>query len=304
MFKNFKRILKFAFDDFSRNKGTSVAAIFMLTIIILFVTGLFFFQGLANYLTSQLKNTIDITAYFKAATSEEDILDVKDKILKISPNIKSIEYVSKEQALADFNEKHKDNPVLVKSLEEVGDNPFLPSLNIITNGDPQQYASVSNILQTSDFGKLIEKVDFSQKKSTIEKVYSVTTNISLYGIIIEIILVIIALLVIYNTIELTIESSKNEIATMKVVGASDWFIKGPFVMQGAFYGIISFIICFSILVLCSYFLSPQASAILPGFGIWNYFLTNWWIFVLIQLGFGVGLGAISALIVVKKHLEV
>ena len=71
------------------------------------VTGLLFFQGIAGYLTSQIQDKIDITAYFKDGTAEQDILNVKDEILKMSPNIKNIEYVSKDQALASFNEKHQ-----------------------------------------------------------------------------------------------------------------------------------------------------------------------------------------------------
>jgi cell division transport system permease protein len=304
MLTNFKRVFNFAVNDFSRNKGISVATIFVLTITIMLVTGLFFFQGVAGYLTSQIKDKIDIAAYFKSGTQEVDILNVKDEILKMSPNIKKIEYVSREQALASFNEKHKDNPVLAQALQEVGDNPFLPSLNITTNGDPKQYASVANILQTSDFSELINKVDFSEKKDTIEKLYSVTSSINIAGLILGIILIIVAILVVFNTIKLAIENSKEEISTMRVVGASNWFIRGPFVIQGIIYGVISFLICFVLSGVFSYFLSLKTDTLLPGFNIFDYFLTNWWIFVLIQLGFGMGVGAISALVVVKKHLEV
>jgi len=304
MLTNFKRILTFAVNDFSRNKGISIAAIFVLTITIMLVTGLFFFQGLTGYLTTQIQNKIDITAYFVDGTSEKDILDVKAEILKISPNIKNIEYVSKDQALASFNEKHKNDAVLSQALQEVGSNPFLPSLNIVTNGDPSQYAQISNILQTSDFSKLIDKVDYSQKKDTIEKVYSITSNINTFGLILGAILIIVAILVVFNTIKLAIENSKEEISTMKVVGAGNWFIRGPFVIQGIIYGVIAFLICFLISAMSAYFLSSKIGAILPGFNAFGYFLANLWIFVLIQLGFGVGVGAISALIVVKKYLDI
>jgi cell division transport system permease protein len=303
MSTNFKRIFTFAINDFSRNKGISTAAIFVLTITILLVSGLFFFQGITSYLTDQLQSKIDVTAYFVDGTTEQDILNVKDEILKTSPNIKNIEYVSKDQALASFNEKHKNDVVLGQALQEVGGNPFLPSLNITTNGDPAQYARVANVLQTSDFSKLIEKVDFSQKKDTIEKVYSITSNINLFGIILGIILILVAILVVFNTIKLTIDNSKEEISTMKVVGATNWFIRGPFVIQGMLYGIVAFIICFLTAGISAYFLSPKMGAVLPGFDMFSFFLTNWWIFVLIQLGFGIGVGAISAMVVVKRYLE-
>jgi cell division transport system permease protein len=304
MFTNLRRIIGFAMDDFSRNKGISIAAIFVLIITILPITGLFFFQGMANYLASQIRDKIDITAYFNDGTTEEDILFVKDQILKMSPNVKNVGYISQEQALISFNEKHKDNPVLAKALEEVGGNPFLPSLNITTNGDPSQYAEVSNVLQTSDFSKLIDNVDFSQKEDTINKVYSITKSINISGIVLGIILIIVAMLVVFNTIKLAIESSNEEISTMRIVGASDWFTRGPFIIQGIIYGAISFVVCFLLSGLSAYFLSSKISAILPGFNMFSYFLTNWWIFVLIQLGFGVGVGVISSIIVVKKYLDI
>ena len=304
MFTNLKRICKFATDDFSRNKGISIAAIFVLTITILLITSLVFFQGVARYLTSQIQNKIDITAYFKYGVQEQDILNVKDEILKMSPNIKSIEYISKDQALVNFNQLHQDNSVLTNALQEVGDNPFLPSLNITTSGDPSQYASVSNILQTSDFSKIIDKVDFSKKKDIIEKVYSITSNINIFGLVSGIILVIIAASVVFNTLKLAIENSKEEVGTMKIVGASDWFVRGPFVIQGAIYGFIAFLICFLLSGIFAYLLSSKIGIILPGFNIFTYFLTNWWIFVLIQLGFGIAVGVVSALIVIKKHINV
>lgn len=304
MLTNLKRVINFAVNDFSRDKGISIAAVFVLTVTIMLVSGLFFFQGIVSHLTSQIKDKIDITAYFNNGTQEQDILNVRDEILKMSPNIRNVEYVSKDQALESFNAKHQDDPVLAQALQEVGGNPFLPSLNITTNGDPSQYAQVANILQISDFSNLINKVDFSQKKDTIEKVYSITSNINLFGFLLGIILIIVAILVVFNTIKLAIENSKEEISTMRVVGASDWFIRGPFMIQGIIYGIIAFVICFLISGIFAFILSSKIEVMLPGFSLFGYFVANWWIFILIQLGFGVGVGVISALIVVKKHLNV
>ena len=138
MLTNLKRILGFAVNDFNRNKGISVAAIFVLIVMIMLVSGLLFFRGITSYLTSEIKNKIDITAYFVDGTAEADVLGVRDEIIETTPNIKNIEYVSESDALEDFNKKHQNNPVLAKALQEVGGNPFLPSLNITTNGDPLQ----------------------------------------------------------------------------------------------------------------------------------------------------------------------
>jgi cell division transport system permease protein len=302
--KDFKRIISFAISDFSRNKGISIAAVFILTLTIMLVTGLFFFHIMTGYLTSQIQNKIDITAYFVSGTSEEEILAVKDQIIKLSPDIKNIEYISKDQALESFYEKHSEDVILTQALNEVGDNPFLPSLNIATNGDPEQYSKISNLLQNSEFSNLIDNVDYSQKKDIIEKVYSITSSINLVGIISGIILIIIAMLVVFNTVKLTIENSKEEISTMRVVGASDWFIRGPFMIQGIIYGIVSFLICILFSAIIVYLSSSQIETALPGFNIFNYFLSHLWIIALIQLIFGISVGVVSALIVVKRHLKV
>ncbi len=304
MFTPLRRTIGFAASDFSRNKGISLAAIFVLTVAMMLITGLLFFRGISNYLISQVQDKIDITAYFKQATAEQDILQVKDGILKISPDIKDVQYISKEQAMQIFTEKHKDSSILSKALEEVGENPFLPSLNIRTNGDPSQYEGISNILQTSDFSKLIEKVDFSQKKDTIEKVYSITSDINKFGILFGIIMIIVAMLVVYNTIKLAVDSSKDEISTMRIVGASDWFIRGPFIIQGIIYGVVASLACLLLSGLFAYFLSAEISSVLPGFSAIGYFLTNFWILVLIQLAFGISVGMISSFIVIRKYLEI
>src|SRR3989344_2329773 len=232
MLANFKRILNFALTDFFRHKGMSVAAIFVLTITILLVTSLFMLRGASNYLIETVRNKIDITAYFKEDAQEQEILNVKEELLKEIPSIKNVQYVSKENALADFNEKHQDDSVIADALVEVGGNPFLPSLNITTNGQPAEYETIANILQRDQFSGLIEKVDFSEKKDTIEKVFSITRSINQFGIIVGAILFLVALMVVFNTIKLIIENSKEEINTMRIVGASSWFIKAPFIAQG------------------------------------------------------------------------
>lgn len=304
MLTNLKRIFKFAFTDIWRNKGISVAAIFVLTITILLVTGLFILHGMANYIVSEVQNRIDITAYFKDGVSEQNILDVKSQLLQLNSDIKKIEYVSKDDALSNFKQKYQDNAVFSKALDQVGGNPLLPSLNIITSGDPAQYAKIAGVLQGDQFGQIVDSVDFSQKKSTIEKVFSITSDINRFGLISAIISTLIAILVVFNTIKLAINNSKEEINTMKIVGAEGWFIKLPFVVQGAIFGIVSSVICFILFFAFCYFVSPGLSVIMPGFNLFKFFISNIPIIVLIQLGFGMGLGTISSLVVVRTHLEV
>src|SRR5581483_4001599 len=248
MFTNFNRVLRFAMQDFSRNKGMSVAAVFVLTVTILLVTGLFMLHGISDFLIASIQNKIDITAYFKPDTSEGSILNVKDQIVKSIPGIESVVYVSQADALSQFTQNHKDDLVLSNALTQVGSNPFLPSLNISTNGDPAQYQQVATILQSDQYGSLIDSVDFSQKKDIIERVFSITSNINKFGIAAGVIMVLIVILVVFNTIKLIIDGSKDEINNMRIVGAGSWFIKSPFLIEGALFGLLACLISLAITV--------------------------------------------------------
>jgi len=301
---NFKRALNFALADFYRNKGISVSAIFVLTLTTLLVTGLFFMGGISSYLIHTIQNKIDITAYFKEDAPEENILAARDEILNNVPNIKSVIYVSKEDALEEFLEKHKDSQEISKAVLEVGGSPFLPSLNIITTGNITQYENIAKVLENFQFADIIEKVDFSEKRSTINKILSVTSVINIGGLLIGLVLVLIALAVVFNTIKLIIDRSKDEINTMKIIGASKWFIRTPFVIEGGIFGLIAFIICLFLTIFAVYSLSYFLSVILPGFSLFGYFTANFLIVVAIQLICGVGLGVISSLIVVRKYLRI
>ena len=304
MFTSLKRVFNFAFANFYRNKGVSVAAVFVLMVTTLLVTGIFFAHGVGIFLIQTVQNKIDITAYFKEGVVEQDILNVRNEILKNSANVKTVEYVSKDDALAIFTQTHGDSKVFDKALAEVGGNPFLPALNIITTGSLEDYQKVADILKNDQYAKFIEKVDFSEKKATIEKVLSVVSNINKAGLATGLALVLLSILVIFNTIKLVIFSSKEEIATMRIIGASNWFIRAPFVIEGAIFGVISFIACFAITGSASYFLSSQVATIMPDFNLFGFFLSRAWILVGLQLGFGAGLATVASLIVVRKYLKV
>ncbi len=303
MFNNFKRILKFAWVDFTRSKGNSFAAIFILVIPILLATTLFLFQGVSKHVISQVEEKIDVTAYFKSEATEEEVLAVKNDLLNLSSEIKNVQYISKEQALQEFTDRHKDDPDFIKALEEVGGNPFLSALNIKTE-DPLQYEKVTGFLTTGPDSKYIEKVDYSQKRDTIEKVFKITSSVNKFGLILGGVLFLIAILVVFNTIKLAIDNSKEEIVAMKLVGASNWFIRGPFIIQGAICGLAAFLICILVSGIAIYLASPDVAMLVGGFSLIHYFFANIGVILLIQLGFGVVFGALASFILVKSYLKV
>lgn len=302
MFTSLKRIFRFGWQSFSREAGISVATCFILIITILLVSFLFLFQKVSQFLISNLREKVDISVYFKEIAPEEDILKVQ-KELSLIPEVKDVKYVSKEEAIQIFIERHKDNQVLMESLEEVGGNPLLASLNIKA-WEADQYQTVVDYLKNPRFENLIEKVDYYQRKPVIERIFSLTSAINRTGIFLSIILVVVAVLVTFNTIRLAILNQREEIQIQRLVGASNWFIRGTFLIQGTISGILAVLFSLSIFALICWLLSPKIEFFFPELNLFKFFTENFQILFLIQFFTGIGLAITSSTIAIRKYLKI
>ena len=270
--------------------------------VIFLITSLYLLGGVTQFLIADLEEKVDISVYFKEDSSESNILKVKDEVAKI-PEVKEIEYISKEEILDRFSQRYKDNQLLMESLQELGMNPFLPSLNIKA-WQASQYGSVANFLENNSLKNIIEKVDYHERKPIIEKLSQITSNVNRVGLIFSITLAIVAVLVAFNTIRLAIYNLREEISIMRLVGASNWFIRGPFIIQGAIAGLVSAVISSLIVFAVCYFLSPKLEIVIPGFHLFNYLISNYLIVILGQFAIGVILGVFSSVIAIRRYLQV
>ena len=301
MFTELKRISRYGYQSFLRDKGSSVATVFVMVIAISLVTFLMLFQGTAAFVITSLESRVDISAYFLGTVFEEEILQVRDELVKLD-EVRDVQYVSKDMALETFLEEHQGDEVILASLEAVGSNPLLSSLNIRT-WESGSYLKVTEFLETS-FGGLISKVDFEEREPVIQRLDGLTSGIQTFGILFAVVLGIVAVLVAFNTIRLAIYSTREEIEVMRLVGASNWFIQGPFVVQGIIVGVIAALISLLLFIPATLFLSGPLENIISGFNIFSYFLSNIFIILLVQLLVGVALGVISSAIAVKRYLKV
>lgn len=297
-----KRILKFGWQNFFREGGISAATVFILIITIFLVSSLFLFQKTSQFLISQLQEKVDISVYFKEDALEDDILKIKKELSTI-PEVKSVKYVSKEEAIQVFTKRHKDNPVLMESLAEVGRNPFLASLNIKA-WQADQYQTVADYLKNPRFENLIEKVDYYQRKPLIERIFSLTAAANKTGILLSLILVIVAILVTFNTIRLAILNQTEEIKIQRLVGASNWFIRGPFLVQGTISGILAGLFSLLIFSLVCWLLSPKIEFFFPDLKLFSFFTENFWTIFFLQFLTGISLGVISSLIAIRRYLKI
>ena len=301
MLSSTRRIIHTGWEKFFKSNGFSIATIFILTLVLLLVNALFIFKDMGQFLFVELQEKVDVSVYFVDDALEQDILEVKQTLEEFS-EVKEVEYISKKQALENFTEKHKSDIVLMQSLEELGINPLSASLNVRA-WEASQYAIVSEFLAQGQFNNLIAKIDYFQKKPVIEKIFSIGADVSRAGIALFIILSVIAALVVFNQVRLTIRNSREEIKVMRLVGASNWFIRGPFVVQGILIGMLASILASAASGLVCYFLAPKLEIIMPGFNLLQYYTNSFLIVLAIQLCAGVGLGVVSSLVAMRKYLR-
>ena len=298
-----KRIFRASWLNFRRNLGLSLATIFILLITISLITYLFLFRQISQTLIAELEAKVDISVYFKEDSPEEGILKAEDEISKM-PEVKEIEYISREMAKEKFIQKHKDNPLLMASLEEIGENPFLASLNIKAQ-KPEQYEILANFLENSDFKNLIEEpIDYYQRKPIIDKLSSITSVINKAGIGVSFILILLSFLVAFNTIRLAIFNQREEISIMRLVGASNWFIRAPFLIQGIISGYFATLITILTFFLVCWGFGPKLEIFLPNFNLQDFFFQNFWTLFLIQILSAMALNIFSSLIAMRRYLEV
>lgn len=301
MLTSFKRIIKIGYKNFFRNIGLNVATVFVISIVVCLISFLFVFNFASNILLKNIQNKVDVSVYFKENASTEEILSIKSALSEI-PEVENIDYTPKEQSLEEFTERHKEDAVIMESLAEIGINPFLASLSVRAS-DGAQYEKIVNFLEADSYQNIIEKVDYYQRKSVIDKVFSITSGINKGGISLSIILGLIAIVVAFNTVRIAICSSNEEISVMRLVGAQNLFIRGPFVVQGIIWGVFSALISLVFISIICYGLNSPVND-LASISIFNLFIANFWMLLLIQVVSGASIGVASSLIAVEKYLKV
>lgn len=300
--KFLKRIFKLGLKTFKRNPESTTTCIFVLIIVISLITSLYLFQSVSEFLINSVEEKVDVSIYFNENSSEEKIEEVSEKLSSM-PVVESVRYVSEEEAFQNFQERHKDNPVLMESLNELGLNPFLASLNVKAF-DSSQYEKIINSLDDNGYGSSIYKVDYYEKKPILENLFSIKSQVNRVGIILSIGLGLVAILVALNQIHLSFYTSKQEIGIMRMVGASNLFIKGPFMIQGIVIGGISALATFFLFLLFILIFNSGIQSSLGGFNLLSFYTQNFLLILGIQLFVGIGIELIGSSIAIKKYLKV
>lgn len=296
------RTFKAGFQNFYRNGSLSIAAISILTMSLLIISIIIVLSITANLGMKYVQDKIDIRVYFKSDATESVMNNFRSEV-KGYKEVKSAEYISKEKALSEFKATNSNKPDILKAIEAVDDNPLLASVNIKAN-NPEQYEIIAKSIENSSFRENIASVNYQQYKLVIDRFNATLKTLRKAGAFLFILFSIIAILITFNVIRMTIFNHGTEIEIMRLVGASNNFIRLPFVFEGVIYGIFAAVIAMALLfpivkIVTPYVVgSTYVQVIQADFG--KYFF----IIFVFQIILGTLLGVISSLLAIRRYLKI
>ena len=299
---SFIYFFKQSLQGFARNLSTTLGSI--ITIFLsLFIIGLFLMGGaVIQTIVESVENEVSITAYVSDDAKESDIAAAQDYIRGLD-GVASVSFTTKEQALEKFREMSSNAAIV----DELGGNPLPASIDIELS-DPQKVEEVAQQIESSDqFKKVADEDNPSDSlkygQRTVERLFSVTNYIRYIGLALIVLLVFIALVFINNTIRLAIMARRKEIAIMRLVGASNGFIRGPFLMEGALHAIIGAALAIVCIELIRNLALPRLQASLAFLPI--EVAPNTFLFLyLILLVAGLIIGLIGSMLAMRRYLKV
>ncbi len=307
MFLTLKRIIRTGFINFWRNSFVSLASIIVLVITLFVIGSLVFVNAMLESSLAQIKDKVDINVYFVTDAPEEAVLEVK-RALEDLPEVERVVYISREKALENFRARHANDQVTLQALEELDDNPLRASLRIKAK-DPSQYGAIVTYLENTlkeggpDRASLISKINYNENRAAIENLVRIINSTEKFGLVLTVTLIIASILITFNTIRLAIYTARDEIAVMRLVGASFAYIRGPFVFEGIMYGVVAALVTLVAFYPLTLWLGPATESFFGSINIFTYYMQNFTTLFSIIMGSGIILGAVSSFLAVKKFLR-
>ncbi len=305
-FITFSRILKAGLVNFIRNAWLAVAAIAVMVITLTIV--LFSVIANATFVNTvkQITDKIDISVYLKDDITDQKKNDLIEQLKKM-PEVKSVDYVSKDDALKRYRKQNENNLDLLMAISQT-DNPLPASLQI-KPVDPNNIEPIRQFLEKEDIKTLqSDPTSYSgDRKKAIDRITQATVFFRKAGIVGVVIFAIISMLIIFNTIRMAIFNRREELNIMRLLGASTGYIRGPFVVETILYGIIAGLISVAV---CNLLFAVSASAFgASSLGLLDinfankYFSEHFWYILAIQLTTGIFIGGVSSMIATRRYLK-
>ncbi len=297
------RTFKEGWLNFRRNGWLSFATVSILTLS-LFIVSLSALLGLTtHYVLQNMRDKVTVSVSFNPDVTEEKIFQIKDELSKYKKEVASVEYVSRENALANFLAESGNDPIIAQAVEEIGENPLLASL-VVKAVQPEYYDLIVNQIEHSTFQSDISRINYAKNKKIFDRLDHINSAARKTGLILGLSFIFIAILITFNTIRITIYSHRQEFEIMRLVGASNIYVRMPFIFEGIFYGVAAALVTTLALFGVAYFISPLTQGAIPQGNFMGLYLHFFFPIFVGLLLLGVLLGVISSSIAIRRYLKV
>ena len=283
-----------------------MVAVIVVIITLSVITAIILLQAVFLFSLNVIRDKVDVRIYITKNTPEDKIMFLKSSLEKL-PEVAEVSYMSAEDNLADFRLRHASDYPTIAALDELNDNPLLATFGVKAR-EISQYETIANFLKSNNASLMVGSVsvvdhtNYYNNKLVMDRLNTIISGAQRLGFLITVILIIISIIVTFNTIKLTIFIAKEEIGVMRLVGASKMYVRGPFMIEGVIYGIVATIVTLILFLPITIWLGRNMTDFL-GLNIYNYYISNFFqIFAIILLS-GIILGGISSFLAVRKYLN-
>ena len=300
------RILKTGIVNFIRNAWLAIAAMAVMVVTLTIVLFSLITNATFANTIKTITDKIDISVYLSDSITSEQRSQLITSLESL-PNVKSLKYVSKADALKDYLADNAGNPELLSAVSQT-DNP-LPATLQLKPRDLNKLEEIKTYLSKADVKALqSDEPSYSgDRKEAIDRITHATNIMQRAGVIAVLVFTVISVLIIFNTIQMAIFNRRDELTIMRLLGAKTWYIRGPFVVESILYGVISAFI--SVGVIHGLFVASRSALEATSLGLLDinysaeYFQTHFWDLLLLQLGIGILIGAVSSIIATRRYLK-
>src|SRR3989344_1325767 len=302
-----QRMLVSGWKNFARGGAVSAATVLIMTVTLAIIGSLIFLSALLTFTLDTIKDKVDVSVYFVTTASEADILSVKDRLENL-PQVSNVSYTSAEDALIAFREKHANDQLTLQALEELGGNPLDASLSVRAK-DPSEYESIVNFLEASPAlsvggASIVDRINYAQNKEVIDRLSLAIRATREIGFAIVILFAIASILIAFATVRLAIYTAKDEIGVMRLVGASNAYIQGPFIVTGVITGVVAALLVLLLLWPAALYAGAKTVGWFGGFNLASYYAGHFALIFVIIMGSGIALGAVASVFAIRRYLKV
>lgn len=298
-----KRIVSSGAKNFARSGAVSFATVLIMTVTLIIIGFLIFLSALLSHTLALVEDKVDVNVYFTLEATESQILSVQDD-LRALPEVASVTYTDREAALAEFRERHEGDELTLQALEELGDNPLGASLAVKAH-DPTQYeAIVNHLAEDTAASSIIDRINYYQNKAVIDRLTGAINTMERAGLFVVVLFAAASVIIALATVRLAIYSARDEIAVMRLVGASNMYIRGPFIVAGILSGIFAAILSLILFYPATWYAGGALSSWLGGFNLFTYYTGNFIQIFAILVGSGIAIGALASWLAVRRYLRV